>query len=133
MEILSISIDKVDLKQLEEAQKRLGFKSRSKMLRSAMLSLLHDYGKLESLKGNVESVFVLTYKEHEKNGVSDLLHNFKDAVKTELHQHHSGTCVDVLGINTTAKKTRELFGMLKQNKCVHSITYSIINENAKKG
>jgi metal-responsive CopG/Arc/MetJ family transcriptional regulator len=133
MEILSISIDRKDLRQLKEAQARLGFKSRSKMLRSAMLSLIHDYGKLESLKGEVESVFVLTYKEREKNKVSDLLHGFKDAVRTELHQHHSGTCVDVLGINTTAKKTRELFGTLRQSKCVHSITYSIISEKAKLG
>jgi metal-responsive CopG/Arc/MetJ family transcriptional regulator len=131
LEILSISIDKDDLVQLEKAQKRLGFKSRSKMLRSAVLSLLNDYEKLDALTGSVESVFVLAYSESEKNRVSDLLHGFKDAIKTELHQHHSGTCVDVLNIYTTAKKTRELFGLLKQSKCVHSVTYSIIGEMSK--
>ncbi len=131
MEILSISIDKGDLIQLEKAQKRLGFRSRSKMLRSAVLSLLNDYGRLDSLAGNVESVFVLTYNESEKNNVSDLLHRFKDAIKTELHQHHPGTCVDVLNIYTTAKKTRELFGLLKQSKCVHSVTYLVISETGK--
>jgi metal-responsive CopG/Arc/MetJ family transcriptional regulator len=113
--------------QLEKAQKRLGFKSRSKMLRSAVLSLLNDYEKLDALAGSVESVFVLAYSEPEKNRVSDLLHGFKDAIKTELHQHHSGTCVDVLNIYTTAKKTRNLFGLLKQSKCVHSVTYSVIS------
>lgn len=131
MEILSISIDKDDLRQLEKVQKRLGFRSRSKMLRSAMLSLLNDYERLDSLAGGVESVFVLAYGESEKNRVSDLLHGFKDAIKTELHQHHPGTCVDVLSINTTAKKTRELFGLLKQSKCVHSVTYSVISETGK--
>ena len=131
LEILSMSIDKDDLRQLEKVQRRLGFKSRSKMLRSAVLSLLNDYEKLDSLAGNVESVFVLAYSEAEKNHFSDLLHGFKDAIKTELHQHHPGTCVDVLGISTTAKKTRELFGVLKQSKCVHSITYSIISETKK--
>jgi metal-responsive CopG/Arc/MetJ family transcriptional regulator len=126
LEILSISMDKDDLMQLEKAQKRLGFKSRSKMLRSAVLSLLNDYEKLDSLSGNVESVFVLAYSESEKNRVSDLLHGFKDAIATETHHHHPGTCIDVLSIHTTAKKTRELFGLLKQSKCVHSVTYAIV-------
>jgi metal-responsive CopG/Arc/MetJ family transcriptional regulator len=131
LEILSISIGKDDLRQLEKAQKRLGFKSRSKMLRSAMLSLLNDYEKLDSLTGNVESVFVLTYNESEKNRVSDLLHGFKDAIATEMHHHHPDTCIDVLSIHTTAKKTRELFGLLKQSKCVHSVAYAVIGETGK--
>lgn len=128
MEILSISIDKEALKQLEKVQKRLGFKSRSKMLRNAVLSMLKDYDALESLTGNVESVFILTYSESEKNHVSDLLHRFEDLIKTEMHQHNSGTCVDILNTNTTAAKTRELFGMLKKNKCIYSVTYTHIKK-----
>lgn len=73
MEILSISIDKEALAQLNAIQKKLGFKSRSKMLRNAVFNMLKDYEALDSLKGDVESVFVLTYKEPEKNHVSDTL------------------------------------------------------------
>ncbi len=129
MEILSISIDKEELKQLEEIQKRLGFKSRSKMLRNAIMSLQKDYGGLDSLKGEVESVFVLTYDNAEKNHVSNLLHRFEKNIKTELHQHHhTGTCIDILNIEANAKETRELYSTLKANKCVYSVNYSIINE-----
>ncbi len=98
------------------------------MLRNAVLSMLKDYEGLESLKGNVESVFVLTYKESEKNHVSDMLHKFEDAIKTELHQHHSGTCIDILNINANANKTREFFSVLKRNKCVYSVSCTIIRE-----
>ena len=123
MEILSISIDKEALKQLDAVQKRLGYKSRSKMLRSAVLSMLKDYDALEMLSGEVESVFVLTYSEAEKNHVSDMLHKFEDAIKTELHQHHhTGTCIDILNIHTTAKRTRDMFAAMKKNKCVYSVT-----------
>ena len=128
LEILSISIDKGALKQLEEVQKRLGYKSRSKMLRNAVLSMVHDYEAFDALKGNVECIFVLTYSEAEKNHVSDVIHRFEDVIKTELHQHHSGTCIDILNINSPAKRAREFFGILKRNKCIYSVTYSIIRE-----
>ncbi len=131
MEILSISIDKEALKQIEEVQKRLGFKSRSKMLRSAILSMLHDYEVLDSLRGDVESIFILTYSESEKNHVSNVLHKFEDAIKTELHQHHEGTCIDVLNIHASADRIREIFGALKRNKCIYSVTYSVIRPSKR--
>lgn len=126
MEILSVSIDKEALQQLKEVQKRLGFKSRSKLLRSAIQSLLKEYEGLESLSGNVESVFVLSYAESEKNHVSDILHKFEDTIETEMHHHHSGTCIDVLNIDTSAKTTREFFNTLRKSKSIYSVTYSII-------
>ncbi len=128
MEILSISMDSASLKQLNEVQKRLGFKSRSKMLRSAVLSLLKSHSDLEALKGSVESVFVVTYTEMEKNHVSDLLHGFGDTVKTSMHHHESGIGVDILNISAPAKKTRELYSSLERNKCVRSVSCVVVKE-----
>jgi metal-responsive CopG/Arc/MetJ family transcriptional regulator len=125
-------MNKEDLARLGRLQRKLGFRSRSKMLRTAIMSLIGDYESLESLSGSVESVFVLSYGESDKNRVSDLLHGFKDAIKTELHQHNLGTCVDVLNIHTTAAKTRELFGALKRSRCVYSVTYSIVSGVGKR-
>jgi metal-responsive CopG/Arc/MetJ family transcriptional regulator len=132
LEILSISMNREDLARLERLQRKLGFKSRSKMLRTAIMSLVKDYESLESLSGSVEGVFVLSYCESDKNRVSDLLHGFKDAIRTELHQHNSGTCVDVLNIHTSAAKTRELFGALKKNRYVYSVAYSIVKGSGKR-
>ncbi len=126
MEILSISIDKEALAQLNAIQKKLGFKSRSKMLRSAVFNMLKDYEALDSLKGEVESVFVLTYRESEKNHVSDNLHKFEEFIKTELHQHNKGVCIDILSVHTDAENTRRMFGVLKKNKCISSVTCSVI-------
>lgn len=128
MEILSISIDDASLKQLNQIQKALGFKSRSKMLRSAILSMVKDYELLDSLKGSVECVFILTYSESEKNNVSGILHEFEDSIKTELHQHNSGTCIDILNLHADAKQIRKIFGILKRNKSIHSITCTIIGK-----
>lgn len=126
MKILSISIDKNALSMLENARKRLGYKSRSKMLRDAVSVMLEEQKELDSLKGNVESVLILTYNESEKNHVSDLLHKFEDIIKTDLHQHNLGTCVEILNAYATADKTRMLIGALKRKKCIYSLTYTIV-------
>jgi metal-responsive CopG/Arc/MetJ family transcriptional regulator len=128
VEILSISMDKGSLKRLNEVQKRLGFKSRSKMLRSAVLSLLKSHSELEALKGSVESVFVVTYTEGEKNNVSDLLHRFGKTVKTSMHHHESGIGVDILNISASAQKTRDLYNSLERNRCVRSVSCVVVKE-----
>ncbi len=126
MAILSISIDDETLKRLNSIQHILGFKSRSKLLRNAVLDALKEYEKLESLTGNVQSVFVLTYKKREKGHVSDLLHKFESSIQAEMHQHSGDTCIDMLGVNASAESTRRLFGTLKKCKCVFAVNCTVV-------
>src|SRR5512143_1007661 len=126
MEIISISLDKDTLDELDRIQGSLGFKSRSKLLRATISSLLNEYRIMESLKGHVDSVFVVTYKESEKHRVSDLLHNFEDCIKTVVHQHHVGICLEVMIICADAERIRELFGTLKKDKGVRSVSCSVL-------
>jgi metal-responsive CopG/Arc/MetJ family transcriptional regulator len=123
---MSVSIDDETLHELDDVQRKLGVKSRSKLLRNAVLHMLQEYETLDALSGNVESLFVLKYKTSEKNHVSDMLHMFEDSIRTELHQHSSGTCIDVLDIRADADKTRKLFAELKRSKCVRSVTCTVI-------
>ena len=131
MRILSISIDKDAMRQLDAVQKRLGIKSRSKLLRNAILNMLKEYETLESASGELEVIFLVTYRESEKNHVSDMLHKYEDHIKSDLHQHRHGTCIDVLNVEADAKTARELFAALKRSKCIYSVTYSIVKETKK--
>ncbi len=126
MEIISISIDKDTLSELVTIQKNLGFKSRSKLLRATLNSLLNEYRIMESLKGHIDSVFVMTYRESEKHNISDLLHKFEDSIKTVVHQHHVGICLEVLIICADAERIRELFALLKKEKGVRSVSCSVL-------
>ena len=51
----------------------------------------------------MDSVFVVTYREADKHHVSDLLHDYEDSIKTVIHQHHTGICLEVLIICEDAK------------------------------
>jgi metal-responsive CopG/Arc/MetJ family transcriptional regulator len=126
MEIISISLDKETKEELDRIQESLGFKSRSKLLRATIGSLMNEYRMLESLKGHVDSVFVITYREGDKHHISDLLHDYEDSIKTVIHQHHVGICLEVLIICADAKDVRKLFGVLKKEKGVRSLSCSVL-------
>lgn len=87
---------------------------------------MHEYQLMERLKGHVDSVFVVTYKETEKDRVSDITHRFEDTIKTVVHQHHVGMCLEVLIVCADASRIRELFSLLKKDKGVHSVSCSVL-------
>ncbi len=126
MEIISMSLDDEILADLNSIQKKLGFKSRSKLLSATIQSLLNEYKVMETLSGHIDAVFMLTYRESEKHNISDVLHGFEDCIKTEVHQHHVGICMEVLIVCADAKRQRELFGLLKKQKGVRSVTCSVL-------
>jgi metal-responsive CopG/Arc/MetJ family transcriptional regulator len=126
MEIISISLDKETLEELDRIQGSLGFKSRSKLLRATLSSLMNEYKLMEQLKGHTDSVFVVTYRESEKDRISDITHKFEDCIKTVIHQHHVGICLEVLIVCAEAGRIRELFGLLKKDKGVRSVNCSVL-------
>lgn len=126
MEIISISLDKETLAELAQTQKRLGFGSRSKLLRAAIGSLLNEYRLMENRRGHIDAVFTLTYREADKDKVSDVLHRFEDCIGTTVHQHHRGICLEILIVCADAARQRELFGMLKKAKGLRSLSVSAL-------
>lgn len=126
MEIISISLDEHTRKELDRIQEQLGFKSRSKLLRATINSLLNEYRIMESLKGHTDAVFLVSYRASEKHRISDILHVFEDCIKTEVHQHHVGICLDVLIVCADAERQRQLFGLLKKDKGVRSVSCSVL-------
>lgn len=126
MEIVTISMDRKTLKELEHTQERFGFKSRSKLIRATINSLLNEYKALDALKGHSDAVFTVTYKNHEGKELAYLLERFEDVIRTEIHQHHAGTCLRILVSCGDAGRLRDLFAALKKEKGVRSVNCSIL-------
>lgn len=128
MEILSISIDDETLDKLNKIQKELGFKSRSKLLRSAILNIVKDYETIDISDSSIECVFAITYSEKEKNHVSDILHKFKSIIKTEIHHHSYNKGVEIIIISGKSSVVKELFTILRKNKCVQSVNFLMLEK-----
>lgn len=126
MEILSISLDKETLNELNGMQRNLGFKSRSKMIRATIDSLMNEFRIVDSLRGRHEAVLIVTYREHDGEHVSGILHKFEGAIKTTIHQHSSSLCLDIVNVDSDASRIRELFSALKRSKCVKSMNFTLL-------
>jgi CopG family nickel-responsive transcriptional regulator len=130
LKIISISLDDETLGELDETCRRLGFKSRSKMIRSTIDLLLNEYAIVDTLKGDNEVVFIIKYRESERNHVSKILHDFEDAIVTTMHQHRAHFCLDIINVNSDAKIIKELFGILKRNKCIKSMNFMLLSHKS---
>jgi metal-responsive CopG/Arc/MetJ family transcriptional regulator len=126
MEIISVSMDKEQLEELGRIQKELGFKSRSRLLRATVDSLLNEYDALESRKGHCDAVFTVTHSSRESASFGPLLLEFEDAIVTEIHQHHKDICLRVLITCADAGRIRELFSHLKRSNGVKSVQVSVL-------
>ena len=126
MEIISVSLDDKSLKELDRIQQKLGYKSRSKLLRSTINSLLNEYKDLDSQTGHTDAVIVITYSAADQPKIHSIVHDCADHVKTSLHQHHNGVCIDILMVCAEGEKIKDLFAGLKKNKAVKSISCSIL-------
>lgn len=126
MEIVSISLDKETLVELNALQEKLGYKSRSRLILSSIDSFMNEYKVLEGARGHVDSVFTLTYKHGSDPELSKLFKRFEDVIRTEIHQHHAGLCLRVLILCGDAKQIREFFSVLKTQKGVRSLNVSIL-------
>jgi metal-responsive CopG/Arc/MetJ family transcriptional regulator len=126
MEIISISLDQETVTKLNAIQKKLGFRSRSKLMRATIDSLLNEYKVMEELEGHCDAVFTVTYEYRKKDELGRLLSRFEDIVRTQIHQSHEGVHLRVLLICGQARRIRELFSELKAGNFVRSVNVNVL-------
>jgi metal-responsive CopG/Arc/MetJ family transcriptional regulator len=126
MEIISVSMDKETLGELDSIQEKLGFKSRSRLLRATINSLLNEYKVIEGSKGHCDAVFTVTHRHDEGTQLGKVMKRYDDIIRTEVHQHHEGMCLRVLIACGDSKKISELFSALKREKGVRAVNCSVL-------
>ncbi|MBU0590619.1 hypothetical protein KKF81_02530 [Candidatus Micrarchaeota archaeon] len=126
MKIISISIDNNTLDEFNKLQIMLDFKSRSKLLRATINSLINEYRVLEGMRGHCDVVFTITYRDHAGVCLAKIMKSFEDIIRTEIHQHHAGTCLRILVVCGDAKKVRDLFIVIKKQNEVRSVNCAVL-------
>lgn len=126
MEIISISMDRDSLDELNGMQKKLGFKSRSKLIRAGMDSLMNEFKALDSLRGKCDIVFTVVHRHRDKDRFGEVMEKFDDVITTEIHQHRNGSCVRILVTAGDAKRLMELFRTMKSKKEIISVNTAIL-------
>jgi metal-responsive CopG/Arc/MetJ family transcriptional regulator len=87
--------------------------------------MMRDYRKFDRMTGKNEVVFIITYREHQKDAISNALHRFDDAIRFTIHQHHASLGLDIINVEADAKRIRELFSLLKRSN-IRSLDFALL-------
>ena len=131
MSIISISLPKELLKELDAILGEEPNATRSKMLRQAVRMYVSEYKELDKIKGNTIATISVLYEKIEKNQeLFRLQHKFSDMITAYLHSHLTETsCLEVMVVKGSSERLRSLIDGLKANKRVKKIKLSIMATN----
>jgi len=126
MKIISVSLEKSGVDEIDEALELTGMKSRSKLIRHAMNEFLGRQKSLSKLSGSATVVFMITHPHLHKTEVTSAIHGYESLVKTVLHHHSKRGCLDILIAEGEAFQIKQLYKKLENMEGVEGVNFSII-------
>jgi CopG family transcriptional regulator, nickel-responsive regulator len=126
--IISLSLPKELLKELDAIRGEVRGASRSEVIRQAVRMYISEYSKIYEIKGKVIATVTVLYDKTEKNDeLFHLQHEFGDMITAYLHSHLTGgECLEVMVVKGSAKRLKSLIDGLKANKPVRQIKFSVM-------
>jgi CopG family nickel-responsive transcriptional regulator len=133
MSIISISLPKELLKELDSILGEERNATRSKVLRQALRMYVSEYKELDKIKGDTVATITVLYEKIEKNAeLFRLQHEFSDMITAYLHSHLTEmSCLEVMVIKGSPTRLKNLVDGLKANKRVKKIKISIMTTDER--
>ena len=117
MPIVSVSIDKETLAELDAIEKSLGFSGRSEAVRAGVRSLVAENADVEKLSGGMKAVLLIVHEESAEKSASHLAHEHGDIVSTHMHTNlRRGKCLEIFVLDGDAARIRGLFKAEKASR-----------------
>jgi len=128
MSIVSVSIPKNLLENVDKYAKERGFASRSEIVRQALRTYMFESRRLDELQGRITAIITIVYqREAKRSQITDLQHNFGSAVLTFLHTHiQEGYCVEIIVARADTQVIRALVQALKANEQISEAKVTIL-------
>ena len=119
--IVSVSLNKNILAEMDKIQESHGFSGRSELIRAGIRSLLSDDRKRNHIMGFIHALFLAIHDEKSDQHVTELRHVFDKLINTHLHSKiEKDRCLEIFllkgdanDVNEMAKQFRSIRNMEK--------------------
>lgn len=119
-EIISISVKKEFLEEIDSLIKEMNFKGRSEAIRAGIRSLLNEKKEREKLKGSINATLSVVHN-HAKN-IGKLAHNYQEVISSHLHNHLSNhKCLDIFVLSGDARLIKDLVERFQKHKGIEQV------------
>ncbi len=121
-QIISISLNKEILNEMDIIQKELGFSGRSEIVRAGVRALTQEYRKLSELSGICEGTVIVTHDESNTDEFSRLRHSLHGIVTTHIHHElKNSMCMEIVLFKGDAEMIRNFYKKLISSKKIDTV------------
>lgn len=128
VEIISLSLPKSLTDQIDRIQNKIGFSSRSEVVRNAIRSYISELRTQEPVGDPLEGAIMIFYDHKATAGLSEIKHNQLKLIKAFIHSHFDtkDKCLEVLVVSGSNEKIKKLIKSIKSQKGVELVKFTFI-------
>ena len=117
MPIVSISLNRKILDELDNLQDTMGFSGRSETIRAAIRMMVADKREKDDLNGLIDATLMVIHDEKYVEGVSKIWHDHQDLIKTQVHNHlENNKCLEIFVLKGDAKRIKRMVDDFQINR-----------------
>jgi len=128
MGTINISLPDEMIEELDRVIKEQHYASRSEIVRDSLRTLFNEALWSSRLAGTTLAVVTMTFNL-ERRGVFEeinrLQHEYEDIIATVLHNHLSGSCLEVILTRGDVSRIRELAERLKAIRGIEVVRVTV--------
>ena len=127
-EIISLSLPKSLTDQIDSIQNKIGFSSRSEVVRNAIRSYISELRTQEPIGDPLEGAIMVFYNHKATVGLSKIKHNQLKLIKAFIHSHFDtkDKCLEILVVSGPNEKIKNLIKSIKSQKGVELVKFTFI-------
>ncbi len=107
MTIVSISLNKAMLKELDKIQDSMGFTGRSEIIRAGIRTFVQEEKQKRELKGKQNAILIVVHADEYDDQVARIKHDYENLIKTHLHNRiDENRCMEMFFLDGDSKKVQ---------------------------
>ncbi|MGC1932350.1 MAG: CopG family ribbon-helix-helix protein [Candidatus Nitrosopolaris sp.] len=122
MTIVSVSLNRTILDDMDKLQKSHGFSGRSEIVRAGIRNLLSEERKRQDLTGMLHALFLAIHDEDSDEEVTEMRHVYDKLINTHLHSKiDRDRCLEIFLIRGDAREVKEMTKKFQANKNMDNV------------
>lgn len=125
--VVSISLNKDMIRELDTLQKTLGFTGRSEIVRAGIRTFVQEEKQKQGMKGDKNAILMVVHNDEFDDQVAGIKHDYEDLIKTHLHNKIDGDrCVELFLLDGDAKRIEMVTKGFLTNKKMDNVRLVIL-------
>jgi CopG family nickel-responsive transcriptional regulator len=120
--IVSVSLNRTILDEMDKLEKSHGFSGRSEIVRAGIRNLLSEERKRQDLSGMLHALFLAVHDEDSDEEVTEMRHVYDKLINTHMHSKiDRDRCLEIFLIRGDAYEVKEMTKKFQANKNMDNV------------